>query len=254
VLRVRRAAPEEQIELTGHLDELRSRLMVVLGVLIVGVALCFWQSGEILAVLQGPLPGGEHTQFLATSPLDPLMTSMAISIYGGLLLTLPVASYQLYAFLIPAISKEHHKSLRPLVAMVPGLFIAGVAFGWYLVVPPSISFLLNFNDAQFQTILRAKDYIQYVALTLVAMGIVFELPVVMLILARLRVVSSALMRKHWRISIVALAVIAMLLPGIDPISFTVEFIPLLLLYAMSYGLVRLVERSRMSGTAASAEV
>src|SRR4051794_2685607 len=254
MLRVRRAAPHEQIELTGHLDELRSRLIVILGVLTVAVSLCFWQSGEILQYLRGPLPDGEQTQFLATSPLDPLMTSVTIAIYGGLLLTLPVATYQLYAFLIPAVSDQHHKSLRPLVAMVPGLFIAGALFGWYLVVPPSIGFLLNFNDAQFQTILRAQDYIQYIALTLLAMGIVFELPVVMLILARLRVVSSSLMRKHWRISIVALAVIAMLLPGIDPISFTVEFIPLLLLYAMSYGLVRLVERSRKSGTAASAEV
>jgi sec-independent protein translocase protein TatC len=134
--------------------------------------------------------------------------------------------------------------------MVPALFVAGAAFGWYLVVPPSLDFLLGFNDDQFQIVLRAKDYIQYVALTLLAMGLVFELPVVMMILARLRIVNSIMMRRHWRISIVGLAVLAMLLPGVDPISFTSEFVPLLALYAISYGLVVLVERGAAPNAAA----
>ena len=116
--------------------------------------------------------------------------------------------------------------------MVPALFIAGAVFGWYLVVPPSLGFLLNFNSESFTIALRAKDYIQFVGLTILAMGIVFELPAVMMILARLRLVTSSMMRRHWRISIVALAVLAMLLPGVDPISYTVEFIPLLALYAV----------------------
>ena len=249
-MRVRRASPDEQIELVGHLDELRSRLIVVLSVLAVGVSLAFWQSGEILAFLQGPLPDGRQTQFLATSPLDPIMTSISIAIYGGLLLTIPVASYQLYAFLIPAVGAEHHRSLRPLVAMVPVLFVAGAVFGWYLVVPPSLSFLLGFNSGSFTIALRAKDYIQFVGLTILAMGVVFELPAVMLVLARLRIVTSLMMRRHWRISIVALAVIAMLLPGVDPISYIVEFIPLLCLYAISYVVVRMVERSAAAATAA----
>jgi sec-independent protein translocase protein TatC len=249
-VRVRRAEPAQPIELTGHLDELRSRLIIILGVLGLGVSLCFWRSGEILAFLQGPLPDGRETKFLATNPLDPLMTSISISIYGGLLLAVPVASYQLYAFLIPAVDEQHHRSLRPLVAMVPALFIAGAAFGWYLVVPPSLDFLLGFNDDQFQTVLRAKDYIQYVALTLLAMGLVFELPVVMMILARLKVVSSTMMRRHWRTSIVGLATVAMLLPGVDPISFVVEFLPLLGLYAVSYAVVVTVERRARPSTAA----
>jgi sec-independent protein translocase protein TatC len=82
------------------------------------------------------------------------------------------------------------------------------------------------------------------------MGIVFELPAVMLVLARLRIVTSQMMRRHWRISIVALAVIAMLLPGVDPISYIVEFIPLLCLYAISYVVVRMVERSAAAAPAA----
>ena len=122
--------------------------------------------------------------------------------------------------------------------------IAGVVFGWYLVCPPALAFLFNWNQNQFSVQLRAGDYIQFIMLTLVAMGLVFEMPAVMLVLARLRLVSSAFMRRNWRISIVVLAVIAMLLPGVDPISFIVEFIPLLALYGLSYFIVVAVERGQ----------
>jgi len=246
VARARRVKPDEQLTLVEHLDELRTRIIVVLAVLTVGVALAFYKSGTILNYLAGPLPHkpGQPYHFLATSPLDGILTSISISIYSGLLLAMPVASYQLYAFVIPAFAEQHHKHLRPLLLMIPGLFIVGVIFAWYLVVPPAIDFLVNYNNQAFNYQLRAKDYIQFVLLTMLAMGIVFEMPVVMLILARLQIMSSALMRRHWRISIVVLAVLAMLLPGVDPISFIVEFVPLLALYGLSYFIVRAVEKAR----------
>ena len=245
--RARRVKPDEQLTLVEHLDELRTRIIVVLAVLTIGVALAFYKSGDILNFLADPLPreqNGDPYRFLATSPLDGILTSISISIYSGLLLAMPVASYQLYAFVIPAFAEQHHKHLRPLIMMIPGLFIVGVIFAWYLVVPPAIDFLVGYNSGAFDYHLRAKDYIQFVLLTLLAMGIVFEMPVVMLILARLRIMSSALMRRHWRISIVVLAVVAMLLPGVDPISFIVEFVPLLALYGLSYFIVRAVEKAR----------
>jgi sec-independent protein translocase protein TatC len=246
VARARRVKPDEQLTLVEHLDELRTRIIVVLAVLTIGVGLAFYKSDAILNYLADPLPhkNGHPYQFLATSPLDGILTSIAISIYSGLLLAMPVASYQLYAFVIPAFAEQHHKHLRPLIMMIPGLFIVGVVFAWYLVVPPAIHFLVGYNSGAFDYHLRAKDYIQFVLLTLLAMGIVFEMPVVMLILARLRIMSSALMRRHWRISIVVLAVVAMLLPGVDPISFIVEFVPLLALYGLSYFIVRAVEKAR----------
>jgi sec-independent protein translocase protein TatC len=246
VARARRVKPDEQLTLVEHLDELRTRIIVVLSVLTIGVGLAFYKSGMILNFLADPLPHkpGQHYQFLATSPLDGILTSISIAIYSGLLLAMPVATYQLYAFVIPAFAEEHHKHLKPLILMIPGLFVLGVIFAWYLVVPPAIGFLVGYNDQAFDYHLRAKDYIQFVLLTMLAMGIVFEMPVVMLILARLRIMSSALMRRHWRISIVVLAVIAMLLPGVDPISFIVEFIPLLALYGLSYFIVRAVEKAR----------
>jgi len=239
----RRVTPDEQIDLVDHLDELRSRIIIVLAVLAVAMSVLFWKSGEILHFLSQPIRDQiPHWQgFLVLSPLDQIMTSISIAIYGALIITLPVLTYQLYAFVLPAFPEEHHKHIKPMVWSVPILFLLGVVFAWYLVVPPAFDFLINFNQEQFNVQLRAKEYIQFVLLTLLAMGIVFEMPMVMMTLGRLGIVSSAMMKRHWRISIVALAVLAMLLPGVDPISYIVEFIPLLVLYGLSYFLVKLVE-------------
>jgi sec-independent protein translocase protein TatC len=239
----RRVTPDEQIDLVDHLDELRSRIIIVLAVLAVAMSVLFWKSGEILHFLSQPIrdqiPNWQG--FLVLSPLDQIMTSISIAIYGALIITLPVLTYQIYAFILPAFPEEHHKHIKPMVWSVPILFLLGVVFAWYLVVPPAFDFLINFNQEQFNVQLRAKEYIQFVLLTLLAMGIVFEMPMVMMTLGRLGIVSSAMMKRHWRISIVALAVLAMLLPGVDPISYIVEFIPLLVLYGLSYFLVKLVE-------------
>ena len=178
------------------------------------------------------------------SPLDPFMASLSIAIYCGILITLPVATYQLYAFIIPAFSEEYHRTLRPLILMIPVLFIVGVVFAWQLVVPPAVHFLITYNSGAFNVQLRASNYVQFLVWTLAAFGIIFELPVVMLVLAKVGLVTSERMRKHWRLSIVVLAVIATVLPGVDFISFVLEFGALLVLYVASYGIVRLVERSR----------
>ena len=248
--RPRRVKPDEQLTLVEHLDELRSRIIVVLVVFTIAIGVCFYEADQILQFLAQPLPlkPGETTyKFLALSPLDGILTSISIAFYSALLLTMPIATYQLYAFVIPAFAEGYHKHIKPLVIMIPILFICGVVFGWYLVVPPAIGFVVGYNSTSFDySNLRAGEYVQFVLLTLLAMGIVFEMPAVMLVLARLRIMSSALMRRHWRISIVVLAVIAMLLPGVDPISFIVEFIPLLALYGLSYFIVVAVERTQSS--------
>jgi sec-independent protein translocase protein TatC len=128
--------------------------------------------------------------------------------------------------------------------MVPVLFLVGVAFGWYIVVPPAIHFLTHFNSQVVQYIPRASDYIRFIMLTLLAMGLVFQLPVVMMMLGRVGIVTSSFMRRRWRESIVVLAALTALLPGTDPVTMMAEFIPVLVLYGLSYFLVRAVEPRR----------
>jgi sec-independent protein translocase protein TatC len=238
---IRRVKPDEQLTLVEHLDELRQRIIVVLAVLAIGLAVCFWQNGWIYDVLTNPI---DDRQLITLSPMEAFLNSIAISVYGALLITLPVLSYHAYAFVIPAFAEQHHRGLRPLIVLIPVLFLIGAVFAWFVVIPPALDFLTSYNADQTTYLPRARDYIQFVMLTLISMGVVFELPVVMLVLGRVGIVRSEWMLRHWRISIVVLALVAALLPGADPITMMAEFVPLLVLYGLSYFLVRAAERSR----------
>jgi sec-independent protein translocase protein TatC len=239
VARPRRVGPEDQLTLVEHLEELRTRLIIVLSALAIAMTGCYIENVRIYHFLQRPLDG--HVKLVTLAPTEAFFNAIMISVYGGLLITLPVISYQIYAFIIPAFAHETQRSIRPLLLMVPVLFLTGVAFGWYVVVPPAIHFLTNFNSEVINYIPRASDYIRFVMLTLLAMGLVFQLPVVMMMLGRVGIVSSSFMRRRWRESIVVLAALTALLPGTDPVTMMAEFIPVLVLYGLSYFLVRAVE-------------
>ena len=245
--RPRRVGPEDQLTLVEHLEELRTRLIIVLSALAIAMTGCYIENVRIYHFLQRPLDG--HVKLVTLAPTEAFFNAIMISVYGGLLITLPVISYQIYAFIIPAFAHETQRSIRPLLLMVPVLFLTGVAFGWYVVVPPAIHFLTNFNSEVINYIPRASDYIRFVMLTLLAMGLVFQLPVVMMMLGRVGIVTSSFMRRRWRESIVVLAALTALLPGTDPVTMMAEFIPVLVLYGLSYFLVRAVEPKRQSEAA-----
>jgi len=247
VARPRRVGPEDQLTLVEHLEELRTRLIIVLSALAIAMTGCYIENVRIYHFLQRPLDG--HVKLVTLAPTEAFFNAIMISVYGGLLITLPVISYQIYAFIIPAFAHETQRSIRPLLLMVPVLFLTGVAFGWYIVVPPAIHFLTNFNSEVINYIPRASDYIRFVMLTLLAMGLVFQLPVVMMMLGRAGIVTSSFMRRRWRESIVVLAALTALLPGTDPVTMMAEFIPVLVLYGLSYFLVRAVEPKRQSEAA-----
>jgi len=247
VARPRRVGPEDQLTLVEHLEELRTRLIIVLSALAIAMTGCYIENVRINHFLQRPLDG--YVKLVTLAPTEAFFNAIMISVYGGLLITLPVISYQIYAFIIPAFAHETQRSIRPLLLMVPVLFLTGVAFGWYIVVPPAIHFLTNFNSEVINYIPRASDYIRFVMLTLLAMGLVFQLPVVMMMLGRVGIVTSSFMRRRWRESIVVLAALTALLPGTDPVTMMAEFIPVLVLYGLSYFLVRAVEPKRQSEAA-----
>jgi sec-independent protein translocase protein TatC len=236
--RIRRVKPDDELTLVEHLDELRVRLIVSLLVLTIAVAGCYYESHSILHFITGPI---HHRQLVTFAPTEAFFNTVMISVYGGLLISLPLLSYQFYAYVVPAFSEESQRTIRPLLLMVPGLFLIGVVFGWYVVIPPALHFLTGFNQHEYSYLPRASDYIRFVMLTLLAMGAVFELPVVMMMLGRVGILRSSFMKRRWREAIVVLAVIAALLPGTDPITMTAEYVPMLLLYGLSYFLVKAVE-------------
>jgi sec-independent protein translocase protein TatC len=217
--------------IVDHLDELRTRIMVCVAVLVVGIGLCFWQNHLLLSALNAPLPSGR--QPLTLSPTEPFLTTFKVSAYAGVILALPVILYQAYAFFMPALAPGERRILAPFLALVPVLFVAGVVFGYLVVLPAGIHFLLNFNADQFHVQVRATDYYGFATLTLLAMGAVFQVPMAILALTRLGVTTPAKLRRGRRYAYLVLAVIAMLLPGTDPVTMMIELVPLLVLYEVS---------------------
>jgi sec-independent protein translocase protein TatC len=184
------------------------------------------------------LSGPNGAQPVTLGPGEPFSATFTVAFYFALLLSLPLILYQLYAFVIPAFSPKERRVALPLMLMIPFLFIAGVLFGYFLVLPAAVRFLQNFNSDQFNILLQAKDYYKFAVLTLVASGIVFQVPVAVLALTRLGVVTPQFLIRNWRYAIVILTVIAVLLPGTDPVSTIIECIPLYLLYGLSIVLSR----------------
>jgi sec-independent protein translocase protein TatC len=251
VARLRTAQFDERLTLVEHLDELRTRIIVCIAVLVVACGLCFWQNHLLLDILNTPLPA--HKEPLTFSPAEPFLTTFKVSLYAGIVLALPILLYQAYAFLLPALSPAEKRVIVPFLLLVPFLFIAGVVFGYFVVLPAAIKFLLHFNSDQFHIQVRASEYYGFVTLTLLAMGIVFQVPMGILAITRLGITTPEKLRRNRRYAYLILAVIAMLLPGTDPITMLVELAPLILLYELSIVLARAFGRPAASADAAAGE-
>lgn len=170
---------------------------------------------------------------------EPFLTTATVALYFALLLAGPLILWQLYAFLLPAFSPQERRIALPLMWMIPVLFAVGVVFGYLVVLPAATNFLQNFNSSSFNVLVQAKDYYKFAALVLLAMGLVFQLPVGILALTRLNVLTVTMLRKNRRYAYLALAVIAAALPGVDPVSMLIEFVPLLILFELSIVLAKL---------------
>jgi sec-independent protein translocase protein TatC len=230
VPRIKRLEYDEEAALVDHLGELRTRIVASLGAFAVALGLCFWQNHMLLDLLRGPIG---NKQLLTIGVAEPFTTTLTISAYAAVLLTLPVLLYQVYAFTIPALAPEHQRASKLLALLVPVLFVAGAAFAFFVVVPSALQFLLHFNSDQFNTQLRAKDYYSFVTLTTLAVGAVFQVPIGILALTRLGIVSVDRLRSVRRYAYVACAALAAALPGVDPVSMLLETVPLVGLYELS---------------------
>jgi sec-independent protein translocase protein TatC len=229
--------------LVEHLDELRNRIIVSAVVLVVACGLCFWQNHLLLEIANKPLPadiGGQPLKPITFGVAEPFMSTLKVSIYAGILIALPVLLYQLYAFLLPALKPTEKRVILPFLILVPVLFIAGVVFSYFVVVPAAAKFLLNFNQTEFNVQVRASDYYGFLLTTLLALGLVFQIPMGVVAVTRLGIVTPKQLSHNRRYAYLILIVIAMLLPGTDPVTMLIEAAPLLLLFEFSLVLARLL--------------
>jgi sec-independent protein translocase protein TatC len=236
VRRIRPISHEDRLSVVDHLDELRSRLIVAALAFIVAWALTAWQNDLVLEIVNAPLPNGpdgKQIEPITLGPAEAFYTTLTTAAYFALVLALPVILYQVYAFIMPAFSPEERRVATPLLLMVPVLFIVGVIFCYFVVLTPALKFLLSFNADEFNTQVRARDYYSFVTLLLVAMGLGFQIPVGVLAACKLGLTSAAKLRRSRRYAIVAIVILASLLPTLDPLTLILEAIPLYALYELS---------------------
>lgn len=187
---------------------------------------------------------------------EPFTATIRVAAWAAVLFSLPLLLYQLYAFVLPAFSPRERQVALPLMLMVPLLFIAGVVFAYFVVLPKAIDFLQNFNDDKFDILLQARDYYKFSIMVLIAMGLAFQVPIGILAVTRVGIVSVRQLRKNRRYAILVIAVLAMLAPGQDPVTMLLIMAPLYVLFEGSILFAALLDRraaKREEAEAAAAE-
>ena len=182
---------------------------------------------------------------------EPFTTTIGIALIFALILALPVVLYELYGFLLPAFSPEQRSVTTPLMLAIPFLFVAGVLFGYFVVLPAAVRFFQNFNSGQFNVLVQASQYYHFAAVTLLAMGLVFQVPVGILAATRAGVVTTRQLRHNRRYAILACGAVAAFLPG-DAVTLILETVPLYLLFELSVLIARIIDHRETRRTAANA--
>ncbi|HEX6308891.1 MAG TPA: twin-arginine translocase subunit TatC [Longimicrobiales bacterium] len=248
-------SPTGEMPFFDHLEELRWRIIWSLAALVAGTGVGFWAAlrFDLLSLLKRPLdPYVDGAQLLALSVTSPFMIHFQIALTVGVVLAAPIIAYQIWAFLAPALTKREKRSIVPALYLGAVLFCIGVAVAYMYVLPMTLKFLGSFQSESLTWALTVDFYFGFVLKLLVAFGVMFELPVVVMILATLGLVTSKFLASKRRYAIAAMAVAAVLITPGDAITASIFMMgPLMLLYELSILLAKLVERGRARAAADS---
>jgi sec-independent protein translocase protein TatC len=235
----------EEATLVEHLGELRTRLVISLLAVGIGFGVAYAFHSHLVSWLEQTLPP-ERRHLVTFGVAEPFLTSMWVSLYAGMIVALPIVLWQLWAFLAPAFDVHAQRVVAGLVGFATALAALGLVFGRYVALPAAVHFLTNYDDHLYNIQIRAKDFISFASLVLVAVTVVFETPVFILGLVRIGILSSAKLRRNRRIGYAVMAGLAVALPGVDPITTALEMIPLFLLYELSIWLAVLLDQRTAS--------
>ena len=246
----RRLRYGEEATLVEHLEELRQRIFVCLGALLVGFIVTYAIHRHLLHWLNRPLP--EHVgKPITLGVAEPFLTVMKLSLYGALILAAPVILWQFWGFFAPAVEAQQERRVLFFVLFASALLVAGIVFGYFVALPAAVHYLTNYDKNLYDIRIRARDYYSFATMVMLAMALVFELPILVIALVRLGILSTARLRRERRLGYFIVACIAVALPGIDPVTTVIEAIPLVILYELSIWLSVLLERRAARMEAAS---
>lgn len=235
-----------EMSLLDHLLELRMRMMWMAGAIALGMIVCFVPAigFRLIEALMEPARRSVpdfRPQFI--EPMENVAVFFRVALLGGITLGMPVVVYHLLRFVTPALTRKERRWVFPIVAGASIAFVGGIAFGYFLVLPFTLRFLLTFGDAYAQPNWRIGNYIGFVTRMLLVLGLVFETPLLVMGLAKFRIVSARQLLRWWRYAIIAAFVIAAVVtPTIDPVTQTLVGGPIVILYFVGVLLAWVVRR------------
>ena len=248
----RRLGYGEEATLVEHLEELRWRIFVILGGLVVATIAAFVFHNQLLDWLNGPLPPS-HRKLAALGVAEPFTVTLTVCVYAGIVLSLPVTLWQLWSFFAPAFTPNVERRVLGLVGVATALGACGIAFSYGIVLPRAVHWLTNFDSQHFVHLIQAKSYYSFVVTIMLGMTLVFELPLVVVGLVTLGVVSSRGLRRNRRIGYFIVAVVALGLPGPDLYTTLLELLPMWALFEGSIWVAWFVERRQAAPNNATGE-
>jgi sec-independent protein translocase protein TatC len=233
---------ESKLTLLGHIQELRGRLIRVVIAVVITTVISFVFYQWIFYILTLPAQG---VDLVFTELTEMLGTTMKVCFAAGLILAMPYITLQAIMFIRPALTDREKKYLYIMMPWVTIMFLGGVVFGYFILIPPAMKFLLNFGSGIASPFIKIGNYISVVTRLLLAIGLVFELPVVSTLLARIGIIKPQWLAGKRRMAIImAFVLAAIITPTFDPVNQSLVAIPLIILYEMSIWLARLVYREK----------
>ncbi len=230
---------ETSMPLLQHLDELRQRVFKAFFALIITTGISFVFAGQMIDFMAKPIGGSKA--LVSIEVTENIAIFMRVAMLSGVLLAMPIIVYQVLRFLLPGLKPNERTWLLVIVPMATILFVAGVAFTWFVMLPSALPFLIHFLGITTQV--RPLNYFEFVTTLMFWIGICFELPLLVMFLARLKIVSAKQLLKAWRYAVVAIAIIAAAVtPTVDPINMGLVMLPLIGLYGISIILAAIVRR------------
>ena len=261
---------EDEIEssrapLLDHLAELRTRLMIAMLALVIAFIGCFIFVDPIFKILTDPFVEAAHRlhpddptriEMVNTSALGFFAVKMKVSLFAAIVVSFPILAWQAYAFVAPGLYRRERAAVAPFLIAAPVMFLLGAAFVYYVAMPFTLIFALgqqgDFGPVHVQYLPKVDEYVGLETTLVLAFGLFFQLPVVLALLGRIGVVSSAMLRKTRKYALVGVAAFAALVTPPDVLSMTVMTIPLYMVFEASIWLVWLIERTRSKREAAEA--
>lgn len=232
---------ESAMSLIEHLEELRRRLIIIIAAVIVAATVGFIVSDPVLVLLRQPLPADYRTLYFINVG-GAFAVKVKIAVFVGIALAMPVVLFQVWRFVTPGLTRQERRIVWPLLIATLGLFAIGMAVG-YVIIPFALAFLLGFAESGLQPLLTINEYIGFVTTMMLAFGLVMEFPIVLILLARVGILSYTRIAAQRRFVILGIVIFAVVVtPGGDPFSPSILSAVMYVLFEASLQVIRFIRK------------